>query len=185
MAEETPKLTTKERLFVEYFLGESFFNATDAARRAGYKHPNKQGPRMLVKVGIHDAIKGRLNEAAMTANEVLARLTNQARGSIADVLTDRGEFDFEEAKRRGTVSLVKKFKTRTRKTVGMNGTHPPVEEVFHELELYDAQAALVHLGRYYKLFVDRQEITGKDGLPLLPDITKALDKAYGGGDESS
>lgn len=162
--EKEKKLTAKERMFVEYFLGESFFNATDAARRAGYKHPNVQGPRMLVKVSIRNAIKERIEEAAMTANEVLARLTAQGRGNIADVLTEAGEFDLAEAKRRGTIGLVKKFKTR--KTVRMNGTNPPVEEVFHELELYDAQAALVHLGKYHKLFADKVEVTGKDGAPL-------------------
>ena len=31
-------------------------NATAAAERAGYEHPNKQGPRMLVNVGIAKAI---------------------------------------------------------------------------------------------------------------------------------
>jgi phage terminase small subunit len=34
------------------------------------------------------------------------------------------------------------------------------------VELYDAQAALALLGKHHGLFVDRQEITGKDGIPL-------------------
>jgi hypothetical protein len=43
----------------------------------------------------------------------------------------------------------------------------PVTEVDVELELYDAQAALVHIGRHHKLFTDKSELTGKDGAPLV------------------
>jgi phage terminase small subunit len=49
------ELTPKQRVFVLAYLED--LNATDAARRAGYAHPNKQGPRMLVNVGISNAIE--------------------------------------------------------------------------------------------------------------------------------
>ena len=48
-------LTRKQRIFVLAYLEE--LNATDAARRAGYAHPNTQGPRLLVNVGISAAIE--------------------------------------------------------------------------------------------------------------------------------
>lgn len=51
MSSISEKLTNKQRAFINYYLGESKMNATDAARRAGYKHPNKQGPDNLVKLG--------------------------------------------------------------------------------------------------------------------------------------
>ena len=47
-------LTPKQEAFVAEYLVD--LNATAAAERAGYEHPNKQGPRMLVNVGIAKAI---------------------------------------------------------------------------------------------------------------------------------
>ncbi len=49
----------KQQRFVDAYEG----NATEAARIAGYKHPNKQGPKLLVKVGICEAIEKRHNPA--------------------------------------------------------------------------------------------------------------------------
>lgn len=47
-------LTAKQERFVaEYLITR---NATQAAKNAGYQHPNKQGPRLLVNVGIAAAI---------------------------------------------------------------------------------------------------------------------------------
>ena len=47
-------MTPKQQRFVDEYLIE--LNATAAARRAGYKHPNKQGPALLVNLGIKAAI---------------------------------------------------------------------------------------------------------------------------------
>lgn len=43
--------------FVAAYLGPARLNATDAARRVGYAHPNKQGPKLLVNVGIQAEIQ--------------------------------------------------------------------------------------------------------------------------------
>ncbi len=51
-------LNPRQRDFVLAYLADP--NATEAARKAGYRQPNKQGPRMLVNDGIAAAIvKGR------------------------------------------------------------------------------------------------------------------------------
>lgn len=168
-------LTTKEKLFVEYYLGESFYNATDAARRAGYKWPNKQGPRLLVKVGIKAAIDARVSEAAMTANEVLARLSKMARGSLADVLNDEEELDLKDAKKRRVDDLLKKIKKR----VGKEG------DVSHEYEIHDAQAALVHLGKYHKLFNDRTEVSGPNGGPIVKRVIYEVISGGGSADNQN
>lgn len=49
------KLTVKQQLFVDAYDG----NATDAARKAGYKSPRSQGQRLLTNVDILNAIKAR------------------------------------------------------------------------------------------------------------------------------
>lgn len=67
------KLTTKQRLFVEAYLADP--NATQAARKAGYKGNDKQlqviGSQNLSKLMIADALKGRVEEAIITADEIL------------------------------------------------------------------------------------------------------------------
>ena len=42
-------LSYRQRLFVEFYLGESSESAADAARRAGYQRPEKLGPRLVEK----------------------------------------------------------------------------------------------------------------------------------------
>lgn len=43
-------MTGKQRKFVEAYMASG--NATEAARQAGYAHPNTAGPRLLVNDGI-------------------------------------------------------------------------------------------------------------------------------------
>jgi phage terminase small subunit len=155
------KLKYKERLFVSYYLGEANGNASEAARLAGYSSPPVLGHRLLKKVHIRAAIEARLAGPALTADEVLARLSDQAAADVGDFLTfsrpeGRGEgdkaapvrvrLDLDKARRNGKLPLVKKLKR------GKYGL---------EIELYDAQAALVQLGKYHGLFRD-DRADGKD-----------------------
>lgn len=65
------ELTTKQRLFVEAYLANP--NATQAAINAGYskKTAGSQGERLLRNVEIAALLEKRVDEAIITANEVL------------------------------------------------------------------------------------------------------------------
>lgn len=156
------KLTTKQRLFVEAYLANP--NATDAARKAGYKGNDNTlaqvGKENLRKPYIAALIGERVEQAAMSADEVLSRLSEHARASLFDVIDADGNFDLEMARQRGKDHLLKKFKVTYTK-----------EGMTREYEIHDPQAALVHLGRYHKLFTDKSEITGKDGGPVETSST--------------
>ncbi len=71
-----PELPPKQRLFVEQYLLD--MNATGAAERAGYAHPNTQGPRLLqkpkVSAAIAEAVKARSERAKIDADWVLQNL---------------------------------------------------------------------------------------------------------------
>jgi phage terminase small subunit len=54
--DKAPKLNEKQRRFVEYYTGVSQGSATDAARRAGYAHPDRQGPRLLRNVVVAESV---------------------------------------------------------------------------------------------------------------------------------
>ncbi len=82
-------LTGKQRMFVEEYLTNGF-NATAAARTVGYQKPNKQGPRLLVNVGVRETIDVRLDAVTMTANEALAKEDEIARFDISDYVDGVG-----------------------------------------------------------------------------------------------
>lgn len=187
------------RRFVLEYLKD--FRGRDAAIRAGYseKTAHVQASQHLRKLKIQEAIACGVDLAAMPKTEVLSRMSAIARGSMQDLLriervTHHPRFsvkaptaedpnavewlydpigeerlqvslDLEQARDRGVLHLVKKFKD------GQNGI---------EVELYSAADALIQLGKYYKLFVDRTELTGADGGPIkLHTFEQALERAYG------
>ena len=68
------KLTVKQQLFIEAFLGQAKANATEAARIAGYACPRQQGERLLRNVEIASRVRARVAELAATADDVLREL---------------------------------------------------------------------------------------------------------------
>lgn len=130
MAEK--KLTTKQKLFVEYYLANP--NATQAAIKAGYseKTAKSQGQRLLTNVDIANRVSQRVETAVMSADEVLLELSNIAKSAW--------EHHFE-------------YQTLDGEIVRIN------------VKLADKIKTLDLLGKYHKLFTEKQEITGKDGEP--------------------
>jgi len=162
--QSTTKLSNKQRVFIESYL--VCWNATEAARQADYAHPNKQGPRLLVNVGIQGEIEKRLKEAAMSADEVLKRLADQARGNLLPFINITRDgfvfFDFSHPDAKNYMHLIKKIKTkRSRQIIGRGDDAEEWENEWVEVELYDAQSALVQLGRHHALFTDNIKSDGK------------------------
>ena len=135
-------MNIKQQAFVEEYL--RCWNATEAARLVGYKYPNRQGPRLLVNVGIKEKIQQRINEIAMSANEVLLRLAEQARADISDFVCEDGSIDWDKVRENG----------RTIRKI----THRKDEHSV--IELYSSQRSLELLGKSHGLFSDRLEISG-------------------------
>lgn len=158
-------LSNKQQAFVEHYL--ICFSATEAARRAGYsaKTANTQGPRLLANVGIKTAIARRIGELKATADEVFIRLTAHSRSTLENFITTNGDIDLQAAREAGKLHLVKKIK-RTTRTDDANHLYTTVE-----LELHDAQAATVQLGKLLGMFVERVEV--KDWRDRVVDLLKA------------
>jgi len=143
-------LTNKQKLFVEEYLRD--FNATRAAERAGYGGDDNAlaaaGSRLLRNVKIAEKVSVRLQESAMSADEVLRRLAEQARGDVGDFIAigEKGNFivDWEAAK--GKTHLVKSLKHTAHGVT---------------IELYDAQSALDKLARTHSLYTDNIKHSGE------------------------
>ena len=176
-------LTYKQKAFVENYLVD--FNATQAAMRAGYsaKTAGSIGSENLKKPEIRAAI----DEKIMAADEVLVRLSDIARGNVTDLMdvTSAGYtisllVAGEKEKVRPETKLIKKIKQKVTTYLTKTEGGEDREIVETELELYNAQDALNTLGRYHKLFVDRQELTGADGGALkLQAVEAAIQRLYG------
>lgn len=151
-------LTAKHQVFVQEYLKD--FNATQAAIRSGYstRGARVQGHRLLTDANVAAAVRAEIEERAMGADEVLTRLADMARGDMGDFLdiSPLGfVVDLSDAKQRNLTKLIKRVKQRT--TISTTGeTETEVHDI--EIELYDAQAALVQLGRHHALFTDKAEI---------------------------
>lgn len=156
------RLTNKQRVFIDEYMRD--FNGTQAAIRAGYspKTASVIASENLVKPNLQAEIERRIAERSMGSSEVLTRLAEHARGDIGDFMDISSmafQIDLEAAKEKGITHLIKKVKMRTTTTLSKDGVETETHDI--ELELYDAQAALVQLGRYHKLFTDKMEVARK------------------------
>lgn len=142
-------LTDKQRAFVEHYLVS--WNASDAARQAGYAQAHSQGPRLLENVGVQAEIQSRFAALKMTADEVVTRLTEHARADIREVFTIEQDEDGTEHADLDLVRLMRSSASRLVKSVTYTKYGPKVE-------LHDAQAALVDIGKIHGLFKDVVEI---------------------------
>lgn len=106
---------------------------------------------------IRKAIEERLAQLAMSKHEVLARLTDQARGDMGDFANVKSARSLAS---HPNSNLIKKFKrTITTTTTGKNDAQETITEEKIELELYDAQDAMIQIGRYHKMFTDNMDMT--------------------------
>lgn len=151
------RLTGLQQAFVIEYMKD--FNATRAAQRAGYNGGYStcamMGCENLKKPKIMAAISERLEQRAMGKEEVAHRLAMIARSSLEDVLTfqDGGVWaiDIPGAHEEGNLYAVKGLENT------QYGLRVRMEEKLRALEL---------LGKAHGMFVDRQEITGKDQGPI-------------------
>ncbi|MCI0350731.1 MAG: terminase small subunit [Acidobacteriales bacterium] len=149
-------------MFVLLYTSTCWLNATEAAIEAGYsaKSARQIASENLSKLHIRTAIDERLKALHLGADEVLARHAEHASASIEDFIDIDAKglpvLNLNKARARGKLHLIKKL------TFDRLG-HPTIE-------LHDAQAANRDLGRYHKLFVERHEVTGKNGGPIEHDL---------------
>lgn len=91
---EKKKLTAKQSTFIDAYLGEAKMNATQAARIAGYKHPETQGAENLRKLRpyIDEVMNKRHSDAIATQEEIQKFFTSVLRGEVKEeVVSNSGK----------------------------------------------------------------------------------------------
>lgn len=155
------KLTIKQELFVDYYL--TYRNASKAAVLAGYNGSSAEvGYENLRKPHIKAVIERRLKAKALSADEVVARLSDFAMGNIALVADIKKQDDLID---HPYSYLVKKIKTKTKTYTDINGNTETETEV--DLEVHDPVRCLEDVGKFHALFTDKVEI--RDWRKSLPE----------------
>ena len=147
-------LTYKQRAFVEHFLGDAQWNATEAARRAGYKGSRNTlavvGFENLRKPKIQEQIHRRLLEMGASTQELVWRWLARIRADISPFVS-RGGLDIRALREAGLGHLIKGVRRSQHVT---------------NVELRDPDKAEELLAKHLGMFVERHEIKKEEVIEL-------------------
>lgn len=162
------KLTKKQQVFIDEYL--RCFNASEAARRAGYSEARARitGSELLAQSNISEQIQARLAEIHMSSDEALKLVADIARGDMGDFLNDYGGVTIDDVRKSGRTKLIKKWKT---KTITINGKQEDKEIHTEEIELYPADSALSLILKAHGKLTDKLDLLNSDG-SLKPEEMK-------------
>jgi phage terminase small subunit len=172
-------LTDRQRRFAQEFMLD--LNATQAAIRAGYsaRTAGEQATRLLANVRIQAFIAGLRDEQAtrlnIDADVVLRELLCLARSDVGDMFDDHGQLlalsDMPEHARRAIASI------EVEELVGGSGPDRAQIGWTKKVRLWNKPQALELLGKHLKLWIERHELTGRDGAPLTAAAVLTLTDA--------
>jgi hypothetical protein len=152
-----PRLTPKERAFVDHYLGDCHYNGVKAAKAAGYQGSENTlaviASQNLRKHKIRVLVEAHLAQIAMPRHEVLTRISSHARASFADILPPEviaSNPMLRYAAEHGRLDIIKKihFDRETGAVVWV--------------ELVESQSALKMLGLHHGVFEKRKSSAEED-----------------------
>lgn len=144
MAIDKENISDVENRFVDSFLRT--FAPLTAMREAGFERcSNLMANKLLQKPEIKAEISRRMSSNIMSKEEVLWRLTLQARNKYSEYIDADGKVDLGKMIEDGTIHLVKCI-TPTRYGV--------------KVEFVDGQRSLELIGKHYKLFTEKIDLSG-------------------------
>lgn len=95
-------LTAKQVLFVQHLLADPGFNASNAAKKAGYKNPGVDGTRLMknetIAAYVGREINARMERTQLNADRVLQQLYYLATRNTLDLFNDDGSISIEKLK---------------------------------------------------------------------------------------
>lgn len=167
-------LTDKQRRFVDEYLVD--LNATKAARRAGYKDPNK-GRQLVTLSNVSDAIQARKEarseRTSIDSDRTLLEVARLAFSDIRKVFTPDGRLKPIEALDDDTSAAIQAVKVVTRQGSDVDADGNRVVEYVHEIRLADKNAAvdkaMRHVGGYNE---DNKQMFPVSEIPR--DVLKAI-----------
>lgn len=160
MSKRDENLELRRRVFAAAYARTG--RGAESAREAGYKGTAAtlavRACELLKQPLVRQLLAERVERVELSAEKVLAVLGQQMFGSMEDFITIDGDddphLDLVKAKAAGRLGLLKKFKERRTTITSGKEDEFVSETVTYEIELYDKQAAAVHIGRILGMFSD-------------------------------
>jgi len=183
---DTPlaRLNHRQLAFVRAYTGPAFADAAAAARIAGYRSAN--GSKVLKSAAVQDAVDFMMADAGMSAAEILARLSSQARATLRDFVSWQQVEDPHDGQIR-TVARIDLDKVEAAHAWGNVSEVTVSPDGAIKIKLHNVQRALELLGKARSLFVDRHEVAVSAAVSLremsqedLDQLEQLLDGAKGG-----
>jgi phage terminase small subunit len=189
-------LSDRQRNFVREYVKD--YCGLQAAIRAGYskKSAHVSAYSLLKNNSILAAIDGHEKNLDTrfenTQQKVLKEMSIIAHSDIADYLTPEGEIRVTNLKNLPpqVSRAIKKVRihTKTRRLAQDGQDGKAGEEIIDQhidFELYDKTAALEKMGKQIGLFIERRELTGKDGKDLIPPASTNIIYDFGVNDHAT
>ncbi|MBT9132008.1 MAG: hypothetical protein DDT33_00516 [Firmicutes bacterium] len=158
----TRPLSRKQQRFVDEYLID--FKAMPAARRAGYQDSTAAGllSNPHITAAIEEAQKNHLKRLGLTQERVLEEYLKLAFSDMMNFINIRGDritfkYNFDELPQNILAAISEISESPS---TGIR------------IKLHDKLRALDSLAKHLGLFVNRVEVTGKDGGPIQYDLTK-------------
>jgi len=174
---ELEPLSKKHQRVLDQYL--ILFNQTKAYQlvypKATYESARTSAAALFAIPNFSAHLQARLAEVHMSAEEAIKLLSDMARGDIAQIMDVSGmgfSLNMQRAQELGLTKLIKKVKQKTTTHLPKNESDEDREVNELEVELYDAQAAIDKILKIHGKYVDKMELTGKDGAPLQPETMK-------------
>jgi hypothetical protein len=144
-----PRLTVKQKKFVDAITDPKNNSATEAALKAGYSPTSarESASENLTKSYITEAIEKRkmryLAHCDVTREEILGHAGFQMRSSIEDMIDEEGYFDLDKARETGAIDLVKEMEIET--SIDLSTME---RRVRHKVKFESSAAARKELANY-------------------------------------
>lgn len=172
---EMRPLAPKQKRFIEEYLVD--LNGAAAYRRAGYRSKNADvdAAQLLVKPRIATAIaeaQAKLSQRTeITQDKIVTELAKLGFSNILDYMSvteeglaycDLSRLTHDQA------AAIQEF-TIDEYVEGKGEDARNVKKV--KLKLFDKRQTLVDLGKHIGMFIERKEVSGKDGGPIPIDVS--------------
>ena len=162
------KLTPRTRRFVEEYLVDH--NATQAMVRAGFTgtRPDVAASKLMARPHVAELIEKRIQDklrgAGVRADRVLQELAAIAFSDARAIFDQNGNIrpvsEWDDATAAALAGIEVERTTRSGDSV----------TEIAKVKRWEKTRALELLGKHLAMFVDRTELTGKDGASLMPPV---------------
>lgn len=143
----------KEKMFVDYLIGESHFSQSDAARRAGYRNPPQDASIVLRREKVQKYLAARLQDTIISREETLQLLTDIARANLNHFTRDDGTIDLASEDAKNNFHLLRRVKQKERRHYARDGAHL-YSDFDTEVELWDKVAVLSLVAKFHGMLND-------------------------------